>query len=60
MHPVAGARGRRYVGLSTLTTVTIDLECRAQDDFRGTDRVATSQLRIAPPNNRTALFTDKN
>ena len=41
---------------ATRTTMTIDLKCRAVDDYHGADRVAGSALRL-DPFNRAALFT---
>ena len=41
---------------TTRATMTIDVECRAVDDFHGADRVAGSQLRLDPFSTE-ALFT---
>jgi len=43
---------------ATRATMTIDTKCRAVNDFRGSDRVASSELRL-DPFNRAALFTYK-
>jgi len=40
-------------------TMTVALKCRAVNDFRGTDRVVGSELRL-DPFNRAALFAYKN
>jgi len=43
---------------ATRATMAIDVKCRAVNDFRGADRLASSELRL-DPFNRAALFTYK-
>ena len=43
---------------ATRTTMTIDVNCQAVNDFHGADRVAGSELQL-DPYNRAALFSYK-
>ena len=42
--------------LTRRPTMTIDVECKLVDDYRGADRIASSKLRM-DPFNRDALVT---